>query len=274
MSDRLIDLCFTCAPQLRELGARSFVIGGSVGQRTGDENSDLDLFIVTTEDRLHSLRDGGLRRFAESMVGTLLLFRGPVYVEGFGLSFSAVAANLDFIQFNVNTPRTLRPNRMGRQSYIVIYDDFGDWHEFVDGSHLLAIDLIGLFEAANTFFWMRSILVWRSLRRNDLWMARRYWSDMREQILTLRRLSCGRPSINPNTPAKRIEKDLGPESLKDLEPLLLDTSRSDFTTAFVYAMEWVIEESDAFLRQNPGAGQSHHAGRLIYEAILSDHTWR
>jgi hypothetical protein len=272
-SQTLVDKCREIVPRTRDWGVRALVVGGSIGQGRADENSDLDLFMVVENVRLDEFCTHKVREMAE-LFGKVLLFRGPVFVPSFGYSFSALLDDHLLVQINLNSPEMLKPNTMGGLGSIIIFDDSGDFKRFVVASEDIHPEPLDLFERSATFFWLRAVLTWRALKRGQVWMAARYLVDLRDQILLLKRLIHNTPPLNPNTPGKSIEHDLGLETLKDLEPTVPDASATSVVCAFRYSLLWYASESANFSKRSRWELDVVCQGSRILSSILDDQSWQ
>ena len=262
-------ICENTASELRQMGVKALVIGGSVGQGKADRYSDIDLFIlVSSKDKGYFCVEG-VRRIAK-LLGDVILFRGPVFVDNFGYSFTALMRDLTVFQINLNTRDTLRPNYMGGLGSIIIYDDNGDYAKFVGKSKKLHRNINGVAESSIVFFWLRAVFIWRCIKKKQIHMASRYMVELRDQMFLIRRIRLNKLPSNPKNPIKSIEHDLGKDQLGDIYPSFPRISHHSVVRAFIYSLNWFTRETDGLDGQEDGIGELIDVGKQIQKDILED----
>jgi hypothetical protein len=254
------------APQIAERDIHSLAIGGSIGHGEADVHSDVDLFLLTSEQQLSRVCESGIREIAE-LLGPCSLFRGPVFVEGFGYSFTALAPSDVILQFNLNTPAMLKPNPMAGLGHVIIFDRDDVWRKFAERSALAKTDWAERFQISATFFWLRAISASKCILRGQLWMARRYLGDLSDQMLLLQRLKSDRPPLNLAAPAKWIERDLGDEVALDMLPAGASNSDKAVLSALRNAVSWYASESARFVEERGYDDHVTHEGQRIARTI-------
>lgn len=218
----------------------AIIVGGSVGRSEQDPLSDLDFFLLLTYSEGRDFVTRTMARVA-NRIGTVLLFRGPVFVDGFGFSFTALYDTLLVCQFNVNTRSTLPRSPMQGLPYITCFDRTGYYTTLLQSVDTgAAISERDIFLRTFTFFWLRSMNVWRSLMRGELWLAIRYSHDMRDQLFLVERLVRRRwpPGLQFQLPSKSFESDMGIDMACSLANTLPTYSRE----SIVFSLRSMIGE--------------------------------
>jgi hypothetical protein len=240
----------TCYRHLANHAAASavdaIVVGGSVGRGLAKEDSDLDLFLLVRKDGLSEFLATRMRTLAE-YGGDISLFRGPVFVEGYGYSFT-VLYGLNFIcQFNVNTLDTLIPNHMWNPHSIVLFDKTGHYTKLLSNRPPTP-DFVRLFQQAFTFFWLRSLVIAKYRRRGHIWAAIAHFNDLRNQMMVLHRLSNSAPPIGYNYtfPAKDWEDQITPASAPFLEQTLCRNDPTSVSAALDACTTWFLAASTEY----------------------------
>lgn len=218
-------------PQIEALG-----VGGSYARRDAtDEYSDLDLFLI--------LKDDGLEPFIQRMSlfaaegGNILLFRGPVYVEGYGHSFTVLYEPLLTVQYNLNSRSgiTRGPTRKHTK---VLYDKMGFYGSFTDSQRKAEADLTAVFVASTSFFWLRALNVWRDLARGHIWLAIHHLTDVRRQLFVLARVQLQQPPLDFYTVEKGIEQDLGVDLCAGFAEGIPTYSAASVRQCLLYCIQW------------------------------------
>lgn len=247
MNDRFSSFVRRCQEERTLLAfpeVDALMVGGSVGRQEDDRSSDLDLFILLSDCDTSAFLQTRMPALIATL-GSPLMYRGPTFVPGFGYSFSALYEGFIVCQFNVNTVALLSRDPMRNQSRLMLFDKSGLYSKFLDDCKDLHLDAGSMFSNAFTFFWFRAISVARAIGRSNLWLAIRYMSDLRDQILLLKRLSSRSlpAGINVNLPSKDIEKHLGPASVAELADTLCTYARESVTTALAHCITTFSSQS-------------------------------
>ncbi len=226
----------------------AIVIGGSVGRWEMDIFSDVDLFILVSDCNISDFLHLKMRTLA-SLLGRVLLFRGPVFKEVFGYSFTVLYDTFLTCQFNVNSRSTLTASPMCGLEHRVLFDKTGYCTDFLRNVKGLEVDEQTIFLESFSFFWLRARGIWKDIKRNDLWLAIRHLSDLRDQMFILERLlrRTPPPGLNFQLPSKRIEKDLGQEISCLFRQTLCDYSRESIRDAFLFCIRWFLEDAIIYL---------------------------
>ncbi len=229
----------------------TIVAGGSVGRREHDNLSDLDLFLLIRDcDSTEFLRTK--MRDVAGFFGKVLLYRGPVFAEDFGYSFTVLYEGLFICQFNVNDRTTLNPNPMRGLSSLVLFDRTGYYTDFMRSCIGLEVDEKKVFITAFSFFWLRSICLWKDMKRGQLWLAISHLSDLRDQMFVLRRLTTKQtpPGLNYHIPSKALEKDLGQKDAAIFAQSLCTYSQQSIVDAFLFCIRWFLDEARRYIALN------------------------
>jgi hypothetical protein len=199
---------FLCAPDIE-----AAVVGGSLGRGEEHEYSDIDFFLLISKNDMSLFLLQEMVEIA-SMLDEPLLFRGPVYVPEFGYSFTILYDNYPVVQVNVNNRGTLVRNAMVGERKVILFDRTGYYTDFIKSCEGLSLDKKKIFSQAFNFFWLRALSVVKDLQRGELWLAIRHMSDIRDQIVIVKRLVRNIPptGLNFNIPTKSLESELENES--------------------------------------------------------------
>jgi len=220
----------------------ALMVGGSVGRGEATANSDLDLFMFVQSSRLqHALH--ATAKTLLSTIGKVVLLRGPIWVEGFGYSFTALYEKGNIIQMNVNCINTLTPDPMRNQRHLMLFDKNGSYAACLASlnSHNSPPTVPPLDQAA-TFCALRLTFVANELAKGELWLAIRHLQDAREQLFVILRVLSGAlpPWLNMNQPAKKIEEQLGSMLPADLASTLPRYSQVSIANAALTLSEQLV----------------------------------
>jgi predicted nucleotidyltransferase len=195
-------------PEFENLDA--LMVGGSVGRGEANESSDLDLFVLVSPP--------DLQRFLETTskalllkLGDIMLQRGPVWVDNFGYSFTALYESGRVVQLNVNSCETLTSGPMRNQKHLMLFDKSGCYSSYLASpSHNHASSSSQIAHEAATFCMLRLIFVATDLEKRELWQAIRHLQEARDQLLLVIRVVCDclPPWIDIKQPAKKIEQHM------------------------------------------------------------------
>ncbi len=227
------------------------MVGGSVGRGDDDTLSDLDIFLLANEPIIHDKLTNIIKSLA-SLLGNILLFRGPVYVANFGYSFTVLYDPILVCQFNVNDRNSLRPNPMNSQEGLFVIDRTGYYTDFLARNGQLLVNERQIFADSFTFFWLRALASWKESKRNNLWLAMRHVVEIRDQMIILERLRAKRlpPGLNFNIPSKSIEQDLHSNLDSILSKTICEHSPESVRKAIISCATWYLEESSRYAAQN------------------------
>jgi hypothetical protein len=225
----------------------ALVVGGSVGRGSAKADSDLDMFLLIEQRDLANFLSVGMYRFAE-LGGDVSLFRGPVFVDGFGYSFTALY-DLSFIcQFNVNTRQMLKPNPMWNPDSVILFDKSGYYSSLLH-QEPVSVDSRILFQQTFTFFWLRAITAATYVKRGNLWATVSLLHDLRAQMMILYRLmkQLPPPGANYRFPAKRWEDQTSKEDTCFLESSLCRYDAGSVRSALLFCSNWFLQASSEYI---------------------------
>lgn len=246
--ERLLSKLFEAANSAQFLEIEALMIGGSVGRGDTDRYSDIDLFLLVDNDALQRFLATRLKEFA-GQLGEIVLFRGPIFVEGFGHSFTILFRSQLLCQFNVNSHNTLIPNPMNNQEFLMIYDRTGYYTDFLQSEEPVEVDEREIFDRSFSFFWLRALSTRKEIERNNLWLAIRHLADLRNQMFVLERLNSKNPppGLNFGIPSKAAEKELSRKFNTYMEGTLCDYSNTSVARALIKCVKWYYCETARFL---------------------------
>jgi hypothetical protein len=221
-------------------------VGGSYGQYSEpDEYSDVDLFLLLVE--FDALRDGPrIRQFFASQ-GEVILARGPIWVDGYGFSFSFLYRPFLICQANINTRQSLSAGPERKYTEI-LFDRTGFLSDFTNSQANVETDYILLFESSSSLFWFRALNVWRDSKRGQLWLALRHLEEARRQLLTLIRLIRQCPARDFRVPERKLEQEVDVLALRPVHNLVARYDRQSIMNALQLAVklhqEWGRKYAD------------------------------
>jgi Nucleotidyltransferase domain len=222
------------------LGVR---LGGSLGRGEGDESSDVDLFLVVADETrlVESLPD------ALARIGAVRSRRGPVFVPGFGHSFSADVEGAGVVQLNVTRHADLEPTYLQNQRSEILHDPHGVIADQLAASRGLEPDWAALEDNATSLIWFRSILVVKEAKRGNAWQSYKYLREVLEQVLVLRhvRRRTLPPGLNFREPGREVERTPGHEPVS--------RAAADGLADPVGALRRLIEDTDGPFWRRLGA---------------------
>jgi hypothetical protein len=251
------------------MNVEAMVVGGSLGRNEADCYSDLDLFVLVRDEDLRTVLTSTMRTLCDCL-GTVLLFRGPVFVEGFGYSFTVLYEPSFISQFNVNTHSTLTPSPLWTPGSLVLFDRTGRY------SNLLRclpvqVDAKLRFAESFTFFWLRALTASRYLKRGNLWATVSLLGDLRNQMMTVFRLarSVHPPGNNYRFAAKGLERQVGGGVAGVFGPTLCSYTSGSISAALLFSVNWFLEASGQYAVEQ---GMDFHSQLAVATRLKSEIT--
>ncbi len=248
-------------------------LGGSQARKDNlDEYSDLDLFLLSEDSHLTSL----IRRMPELArhCGEVLIFRGPIYIEHYGYSFTVLYDSasdpIKVVQFNLNSMGGILPGP-NRKHTRILYDPSGFYKAFTDSQMNLIADPSELFTTSTSFFWLRVINVWRDLLRYDLWLAIHHLADVRRQLFVLLRLMRSTPPLDYYLVEKHMEGDIGEDTCSVFAETLPAYNASSIRYCLRFCIEWFSRNAPLYAKQI-GKIYPAEVAQKIYRMISKDIT--
>ncbi|MEN6583356.1 MAG: hypothetical protein ABFD54_12975 [Armatimonadota bacterium] len=211
-----------------------------------DRYSDLDLFALASSCDLHAFLRLGVRDIM-SQLGEILMFRGPVLVDGYGYSFTVLFSPSFVCQLNINTRDTLIPTPMQVDDH-VLWDHTGFYTSFLMANQDLSVDNHEVFMSAYTYFWLRSLATCKDIQRGHLWLAIRHLSDVRDQLLIANRLlrHSPPPGLDFRLPSKKFETDLGTELAGSLGDTLPRYDADSIIDSLLFCIDRFLQDTEIY----------------------------
>jgi hypothetical protein len=224
------------------------MVGGSVGRGAHEEESDIDLFVFSSSEPHYQYLLTHMNRVA-GLMGKIIGFRGPTWIDTFGYSFTALYDDLFVCQINLTDAATLPATPMRGLPGMMLFDR-GKRYETALRRRAILPDERATFSSAATLFWLRALFASRELQRGGLWMAIQYLSEMRDQLLVLLRLVNSQPpeGLNYRTSAKAIERDIR-DAGTALAPSLPHYNTRAIASAIRFCMRTFMQQSHRLARK-------------------------
>jgi predicted nucleotidyltransferase len=247
-------------------------VGGSVGRGSKDVYSDLDVFILVNSELLDDFLSKTVRKLADQL-GRVVLFRGPVFVNNFGYSFSILFENSIILQFNINSRETLVPNYMYSQEHFMLFDRNGYYTRHIKNNTEM-LNPTEVFWEAFTFFWFRSLNINNELKRGNLWTAICYMCNVRDQIVIMERAQKKNLNykLNMNTPTKGINKELSASFNAFLSSTDCECHYQSIAIALSNCIDWVLDASLTYHKHYSSSQIDYMALKSIFmlASVLKD----
>jgi hypothetical protein len=116
------------AELVRRPGFQGLAIGGSHGVGAADEHSDLDLFLLVSEDRLPGVLRGDI-----DLVPDAVGVDQVRYLPEFGVRLAVVSSRLGLVEFFFLTPSTVAPTPL-RVKNRILWDPAGRFAALLDSA--------------------------------------------------------------------------------------------------------------------------------------------
>ena len=195
-------------------------IGGSFARKENDFLSDIDLYIITSQDSASAYSDI-VNKFS-TYLPKVLNYNNLGIHQGFGYLYQISYELSLMVDYNFNTINSLHSHPTWRNR-TVIYDKTSEFEKFIqteknkwtnDELYKYHYDLL---PKLTNIFWQDSYLkAYKSIFRGNLLSAIRYQQRMKEILFYLIRLHFRLYANVPDYPFKNVESDFKeyPEILK------------------------------------------------------------
>lgn len=168
--------------QLSDYGITAVSVGGSLSRGDANNHSDVDLFILVREISNPKL-NRGMQEFAR-FFGDVLVFRGPVWVDGFGYSHTAVYEDGLVVQLNLNSCGSLEPDCFVR-SGLILFDDHGEYEEFLSQSQKKEFNFLNEYFDKIEYIAIRLLFAIRSISGGRNLLALTIVGQIREAVIAV-----------------------------------------------------------------------------------------
>lgn len=241
--DNFIDSLLQTVTATSQWSIEALALGGSHGRQQVDTYSDIDVFVQTSASNLPAFLSDTMTDFIRSVASPLMI-HGPVFVTGYGYSYTVLYRSYPICQYNVNNWDTLAPNAMCGLPARILYDSTGRYTEFRRSCQNIGIDTVKVIKDAQTWFWLRCLFVWKDIRRGDMWLAVRHIGELRTQLCLLERATRNRfpASLDLRVPEKSLERDLGTEWCSTLAPTITSETPQDLARCLSFCLDWAQQQ--------------------------------